>query len=95
MNARALKKKRQLRLRRITNREYREKSESGGVRKVLVRNAEYELIGVEGRLYRIVRGPEGWRAVKASVSSEFGLPVSPVGMNLLREVKAWAKRNLV
>jgi hypothetical protein len=91
------KQQRRARLRRITNREYREDSESGGG-KVLVRDAEYAIETAGVRLCRIVRGPDGWRAVVVgpnSGSSSFGLPVSPVGMNLLRDVKAWGIENLV
>jgi hypothetical protein len=64
----------------------------------LVRDAEYQIETAGVRLCRIVRGPDGWRAVVSNGDgclSSFGLPVSPVGMNLLRDVKAWAIENLV
>jgi hypothetical protein len=88
------KQQRRARLRRITNREYRE-SESGGGVTVLIRDAEYAIETAGARLCRIVRGPEGWRAIVANTgNSAFGLPVSPVGLNLLRDVKTWAIENL-
>ena len=62
---------------------------------MLVRHAEYELRDGPKPLAKIIRGPEGWRVVRFSTSSSFGLPVSPVGMNRYREVRAWAIRNLV
>jgi hypothetical protein len=97
MSPRALKKKRRLRLRRITNRRYADPDpETGGVRPILISHAVYELIGAEGRLARIIRGPEGWRVCRlTNTGSSFGLPVSPVGMNRFRDVKAWALANLV
>jgi hypothetical protein len=67
------------------SREYRE---MGGGKK-LVRDAEYEL-QIDGcRVARIVRGPDGWRACRLNGNNHFGLPISPIGMNKFRDVKAW------
>jgi hypothetical protein len=55
----------------------------------LVSNAEYELQIDGHRVARIVRGPEGWRACRLNGSNQFGLPISPIGMNKFRDVKAW------
>lgn len=80
-----------MKIKRVRNRLY---EQTGGGRS-LTSHAEYELVRDSERLAKIIRGPDGWRACRFSESSSFGLPISPVGMNLFREVKAWAIENLV
>jgi hypothetical protein len=83
-----------LKIHRCVNRKYFRSGELNET-KTLLQHAEYELCKGRERLARIVRGPEGWRAVKLSQTSNFGLPISPVGMNRYRDVRKWVLENLV
>lgn len=86
-------KKSPVKVKRVADRRYREtySSESGRLTGIdLLAPAEYGVFVNGEQIARIVKTWDGWRVVKPTASSKFGVAVSPVGLNKFSSVKKFA-----
>lgn len=70
---------------RVRNRVY----ENGSRSRVKV-HAEYGVIDGQQVVARIKRNGNSWVAFERSDEQRLGLPVSPMNLRLLRDLKSWA-----
>lgn len=72
-----------LKISRVRNRVYQ-----GDSRRVK-RNAEYAIVVEDETVAHLIK-VNGWIVVEGHTDSKFGLPVSPLNLRLIRELRKWA-----